>query len=55
MQERRKLTGGERYFQQLPPKKVREEIAFNKWVDEAMAVCGFKQEIKICGNLEQMR
>ena len=39
-----KLTGEERYFQSLPPKKKRDEEKFIKWVDEAFTIFGFDKE-----------
>ena len=45
-----KLTGEGRYFQSLPPKKERERQALSEWVDEAMAVFLWKQEIRVCEN-----
>lgn len=47
---KKQLTGDGRYFQTLPPKKEREKKALDEWVNQAMAVFGFKQELKVCEN-----
>lgn len=46
----KELTGKDRYFQYLPPKKERDEKRFNKWVDEAFAVFGFDKRRVTCGS-----
>lgn len=43
----KKLTNDERYFQQLPPKKERDERRFNEWVDKAFDIFGWdKRRLK---------
>lgn len=48
--KRNKLTGKDRYFQELPPKKQRDEERFNKWVDEAFDVFGWDKRRLKCGS-----
>ena len=48
MKKGTKLTQGERYFQQLPPKKEREEKQFNEWVDARFDVCGWDKRRLSC-------
>lgn len=50
MEKKTRLTGNERYFQTLPPKKERDEKRFNKWVDEAFDVFGFDKRRLTCEN-----
>lgn len=45
-----KLTQGERYFQQLPPKKERDEQRFTEWVDKAFDIFGFDKRRIVCGS-----
>ena len=40
----KQLTGGERYFVHLPPKKQRDAERLDRWVDEAIEVFRFRQK-----------